>query len=67
MVSERKITLSEAGIQVAYELSARLDDLGSSCFLQLCNWYAAEAIKKRLTREGYPVEARNPLADQVWV
>ena len=37
IVSERKITLSEVGIQVVYELLARLDNLGSSYFLQLYN------------------------------
>ncbi len=43
-----------------------MDDLGSHCFLQLCNWHAAEAIKKRLTREEYPLEMRKPLADMIW-
>ena len=43
-----------------------MDALGTECFLQLCNWHAAEAIKKRLTREGYPLETRKVLADLVW-
>ncbi len=59
-------TIAEAGMQVAWRLSHQLDDLGSDCFLQLCNWHAAEAIKKRLTREGYPLHMRKPLADLVW-
>ena len=56
----------EPGMEVDCELSARLDDLGSKCFLQPCNWHAAEAIKRRLTQEGYPSEARNELVDKIW-
>ncbi len=59
-------TIAEAGMEVAWQLSSQMDDLDSHCFLQLCNWHAAEAIKKRLTREGYPLEMRKPLADMVW-
>ena len=54
------------GIGVERELSARLFNLGSKCFLQLCNWHAAEAVKKRLTQEGYPLEARNELSNTIW-
>lgn len=58
-------TVAQAGMDVAWQLQSQLDDLGTECFLQLCNWHAAEAIKKRLTREGYPVEKRKELADMV--
>ena len=34
--------------------------------LQLCSWHAAEAIKKKLTREGYPQEKRKELANLIW-
>ena len=59
-------TIAQAGMDVAWRLSSQLDELGSDCFLQLCNWHGAEAIKKRLTREGYPLEKRKELADMVW-
>ncbi len=58
--------IAEAGMEVAWRLGHQLDDLNSDCFLQLCNWHAAEAIKKRLTREGYPLQMRKPLVDLVW-
>ena len=53
-------------MEVAYELAARLDEAGNEVFLQLCNWHAAEAIKKRLTREGYPMDPKAELVDHVW-
>ncbi|KAF6233532.1 hypothetical protein HO173_008263 [Letharia columbiana] len=59
-------TVAQAGMEVAWGLSRHLDDLNSDCFLQLCNWHAAKAIKKRLTREGYPLYIRKPLANLVW-
>ena len=51
---------------IAQELAARLDKAGSKVFLQLCSWHGAEAIKKRLIREGYPIEVRKKLVEQVW-
>ena len=39
---------------------------GSEVFLHLCSWHAAEAIKTRLIREGYPIEVRKKLVEQVW-
>ena len=38
-------------------------------FLQLCSWHAAEAIGKRRIREGYPIEVRKKLVEQVcsWI
>ena len=66
-VSEDQLgTIAQAGMEVAWQLSSQMDELGSDCFLQLCNWHAAEAIKKRLTREGYPLEKRKELANMVW-
>ena len=54
------------GMEVAYELAARLDEAGSDLFLQLCSWHAAEAIKLRLSRQGYPIKPRGELVDLVW-
>lgn len=42
----------------AYELVNHLDALGIDCTLQLCSWHAAEALKARLIKEGYPKEIR---------
>ena len=42
-----------------------MDELGTNCFLQLCSWHAAEAIKKKLTREGYPHEKRKELTNLI--
>ena len=66
MVAKRKVGASEVGMEVAYELAARLDEAGSDLFLQLCSWHAAEAIKKRLIREGYPMDVRKDLVDKIW-
>ena len=66
MVARRQLSIAEAGMEVAYELAARLDEAGNEVFLQLCNWHAAEAIKKRLSREGYPIDPRRELIDQIW-
>ena len=33
---------------------------------QLCSWHAAEAIKKRLITEGYPLEIRKQLVTLIW-
>ncbi|KAK0516443.1 hypothetical protein JMJ35_001046, partial [Cladonia borealis] len=32
----------------------------------LCNWHAAEAIKKRLIKEGYLKDVRDDLVDKIW-
>ena len=61
----QRLNISRVGIEVAYELTARLDKAGSSLFLQLYNWHAAEAIKKRLIREGYPKDVRDKLIDKI--
>ena len=66
MSEDLRGTVAQAGMDVAWELSSQMDELGSDCTLQLCSWHAAEAIKKRLTREGYPLEKRKELADMVW-
>lgn len=66
MVAKRKLGLNEAGMEIAYELATRLDEAGGDLFLQLCSWHAAEAIKKRLIREGYPMDVRGDLVKQVW-
>ena len=66
MVARRQLSSAELGIEVAYELAARLDEAGSDLFLQLCSWHAAEAIKKRLSRQGYPMEPRAKLVNLVW-
>ena len=59
-------TMAEVGMEVAWQLSSQMDELGTECSLQLCGWHAAEAIKKMLAREGYPLETRKVLADLVW-
>ena len=66
MSEDLRGTVAQAGMDMAWELSSQMDELGSDCILQLCCWHAAEAIKKRLTREGYPLEKRKELADMVW-
>lgn len=58
-------TIAQVGMDVAWQMTPQMDELGTECFLQLCNWHAAEAIKKRLTCEGYLLETRKVLADQV--
>lgn len=58
MVRKAGISVVEAGMSQAYELVNHLDALGSDCTLQLCSWHAAEALKARLIKEGYPKEIR---------
>ena len=66
MTKRQNLTISEAGVEIAWRLTAEVDKAGNDCILQLCNWHAAEAIKKRLTKAGYPAEAKKPLASAVW-
>lgn len=47
---------SEAWMEIARDLDDQLIAQGDVHKLQLCSWHAAEAIKKRLTNEGYPSE-----------
>ena len=37
MAVRQKYTISEAGMEVAYQLTIKLNKAGSSLFLQLCN------------------------------
>ena len=57
---------SEAGMEMARDLGDRLITQEDVHTLQLCSWHAAEAIKKRLTNEGYPSEVRLSLATLIW-
>ncbi|KAL2043431.1 hypothetical protein N7G274_003737 [Stereocaulon virgatum] len=66
MAAKRQMNIDEAGMAISQELAATLDEAGSKVFLQLCSWHAAEAIKKRLIREGYPMDIRKKLVEQVW-
>lgn len=43
-------------MQAVQVLADQIQAEGSSHVLQLCSWHAAEAIKKRLITEGYPLE-----------
>ncbi len=67
-LEQRNVTLSEAGMNVCFELldEASLDESGSEVTLQLCSWHAVEAIKKRVVNVGYPKEQRKSLAAAVW-
>ena len=65
ITSKRKITLSKRGINIIWDLTIVVDDLGSQVFLQLCNWHAVEIIKARLIRKGYPTEDRKELHHKV--
>ena len=50
-----------------YEMSFKLDAMDSTdCLLQHCNWHAAEAIKAKLTKEGYLSDLRRDLHSLVW-
>ena len=53
-------------MQMAQQLGPQTDELVTECFLQLCDWHGAEAIKKRLTREGDPLETRQVLSGLIW-
>ncbi|KAL2043479.1 hypothetical protein N7G274_003786 [Stereocaulon virgatum] len=66
MAMRQRLNVSGVGKEVVYELTAKLDEAGSSLFLQLCNWHAAEAIKKRLIREGYSKDNRDEPVDKIW-
>ena len=66
MLSKQKISRSEAGMDIAMELEQNVDSLGSSVKLQLCCWHAAEAVKKRLTVEGYPKDIKVLLNTLIW-
>ena len=39
---------------------------GSEVFLH-CSWHTVEAIKNQPIREGYPIEVRKKLVEQVWM
>ena len=60
-VAKNNTSIAFQEMQVAWELQHQLDAEGTLVALQLCSWHAAEAIKARLTREGYPVAIKNKL------
>lgn len=66
MLKTMQQTRSEAGMEMVLRLANEVDDLETNCTLQLCCWHAAEAIKKRLIKEGYHVDKRLELADLIW-
>ena len=39
---------------------------GQRVLLQLCEWHAIEAIKRRLIHAGYALENRKPIVDSLW-
>lgn len=52
---------------VAWEVAQAMDTVQANCVLQLCTWYAAQAIKKRLIKAGdYPLEIRKELDTLIW-
>lgn len=59
VLRRRKQTRSEACMDAARELGDRMIGKGDTHTLQLCSWHAAEAIKKRLITEGYPLTFAN--------
>lgn len=66
MLKTMQQTRLEAGMEMTLRLENEVDDLETDCTLQLCCWHAAEAIKKRLIKEGYHVNKRLELADLIW-
>ena len=66
MVHKQDMTMSEAGMEVAWRMEQELDSVGSKVKLQLCFWHAAEAVKKQLITEGYPKTLRPELEDLIW-
>lgn len=58
MIKKAGISMMEAGMDQVYEMVNHLDALETDCTLQLCSWHAAEAVKARLIKEGYPKEIR---------
>lgn len=66
MLKTMQQTQSETGMEMALRLANELDDLQTDCTLQLCCWHAAEAIKKRLIKEGYYIDKCIKLADLIW-
>lgn len=57
---------SEAGIEAARSLGEFLREEENPHTLQLCSWHAAEAIKKWVITEGYPLEVRKQLVILIW-
>ena len=48
-------------------MAQAMDHANTDCVLQLCTWYAAEAIKKKLIKVGsYPLEIRKELSNLIW-
>ena len=58
MIKKAGVSMVETGMNQAYEMVNHLDALESDCALQWCSWHAAEAVKARLIKEGYPKETR---------
>ena len=59
MIKKAGISMVEAGMNQAYEMVNHLNALESGCTLQLCSWHAAEAVKARLIKKGYPQRCRD--------
>lgn len=60
-VAKNHTSIAEQEMRVAWELQHQLDAEGTLVALQLCSWHGAEAIKARMTREGYPAAVKNKL------
>lgn len=58
LIKKAGISMVEAGMNQVYEMVNHLDILGTDCTLQLGSWHAAEVVKARLIKEGYPKEIR---------
>lgn len=65
-------TLNKNGVpggkaQIAWNMAQNMDKSQTDCTLQLCTWYAAEAIKKKPIKAGtYPLEIRKELTSLIW-